>query len=300
MRFLHWFGLHKSGVTRERPEQTKSKVPYDMTEKEAFKAMQKRTRENISGLFKKTVEKARKYGGDPFRGYREKRFLPEKFEYGMNCLLDRMAEMEGEGVVQKLYEEIRKDPNAYTIREDTNSVDVGGIPILFSLNAKGVVDAQDRALERIGKPQHDDKLRHEYAIRTLLRRMELYVQAQKLYKHMHPLEADEIVLIIQVLDEELLRVAQDMVVKAEHKEDEEEMYFVGFVWDSNAWLKKIHTERVDKETVLDFFPLFFLLIHTREVLNKLKGGKTNEEFEESLQNSILNYLQKRRQEQEHL
>lgn len=71
--------------------------------------------------------------GDPFRDYRRTRSLPNKFQYGMCCLLDRIVEMEDEDVAQKTYQQIKAVPDSYTIDTSGTRFDIPGIPILFSL-----------------------------------------------------------------------------------------------------------------------------------------------------------------------
>lgn len=104
---------------------------------------------NISGMLTRTKEKAKVYEGDPFREYRKGVILPEKFEYGMNCFLDRIAEIDGEKLAQKVYEEIRSDPRTYAIREDTSVVDVHEIPVLFGITSTAV--AMDAHTKAVGK-----------------------------------------------------------------------------------------------------------------------------------------------------
>lgn len=116
------------------------------TFKKAFGA----TGKEVSVMLKRTLEKskkAKKYGGywgDPWYEYRKRKILPEKFEYGMNCLLDRWAEQCGEEVVQKAYEELKKDPNSYELDEYPKGYDVGKIPVLFAVIGLGI-EAFNRA-----------------------------------------------------------------------------------------------------------------------------------------------------------
>jgi len=67
--------------------------------------------DNLSSINEELAElrlRTKNYNGDPFYEYRKKKILPAKFEYGMNCFLDRLLETEGKVVAQKTYEEILK------------------------------------------------------------------------------------------------------------------------------------------------------------------------------------------------
>lgn len=78
-----------------------------MTLQKRVSDARQRYERNISEMLKRTRGKARAYGGDPFYEYREKKLLPERFEYGMDCFFDRIAEDHGEEFVQKVYKEFR-------------------------------------------------------------------------------------------------------------------------------------------------------------------------------------------------
>jgi hypothetical protein len=102
-------------------------------------------KQEVSHALRETLEKAKAHGGDPFSEYRRKRILPEKFEYGTNCLLDRFFELLGGEIVQRAYEKIRKNPRAYTIQEDVSGVDLDGVPILFTVKLGVAIDASNEA-----------------------------------------------------------------------------------------------------------------------------------------------------------
>lgn len=102
-------------------------------------------------MYKRTLEKAKKCGGDPWYEYRKRGILPEKFDYGMNCLLDRWAEHYGEEVVQKVYDELKKDPKSYELDVvphhgcgDVTGYDGKMIPVLFGVICMGI-EAFNRA-----------------------------------------------------------------------------------------------------------------------------------------------------------
>ncbi len=67
----------------------------------------------------------------------------------MNCYFDRIAEEYGDEYVQRVYEEIRRDPQAYRIKEDTSGVDLVGIPILFTVMLKSALNAENKVRERM-------------------------------------------------------------------------------------------------------------------------------------------------------
>lgn len=85
------------------------------------------------GRAKQRGHSIRAGAGDPFREYRRTHFLPSTFQYGMCCFLDRISEMEGKGVAQKAYQEIRAVPDAYTFNTSGTRCDIPEIPILFSV-----------------------------------------------------------------------------------------------------------------------------------------------------------------------
>ncbi|MFZ3060012.1 MAG: hypothetical protein WA102_09785 [Candidatus Methanoperedens sp.] len=117
----------------------KSKIPVQVREKE------------VSEALRKTVEKAKNHGGDPFYEYRKKNILPEEFEYGMNCFLDRIFELEGKEVAQKTYEEL-KMMGGSTLKEVASGGDVAGLPILLSVkNVKIGLEAHNKAVSILKK-----------------------------------------------------------------------------------------------------------------------------------------------------
>lgn len=101
-------------------------------------------KEEDSKALRITLEKAKKYGGDPFYEYREKKILPEKFEYGMNCYLNTTFDLYGEETAQKAYEEIRKK-HAYIILEYTPGGDIA----LFAVPLKTAMEAENKAIKAI-------------------------------------------------------------------------------------------------------------------------------------------------------
>ncbi len=109
----------------------------------------KKIYERNSKMLEKTLEKAKQFGGDPFLEYRGKGILPEKFYYGMNCFLDRIAEESGERFVQKVYEELKNTPNSYTMNKEVSTYDVAGIPTLFGLKASICISIHNNAITRI-------------------------------------------------------------------------------------------------------------------------------------------------------
>ena len=85
----------------------------------------------LASMLNSTIAKAKMYGGDSFYEYRRAGILPEKYEYGMNCLFDSVCQISGVFSVQKIYEELRKDATNYNIQQDTSVTNLPGIPILF-------------------------------------------------------------------------------------------------------------------------------------------------------------------------
>lgn len=108
---------------------------------------------HVRELREKISKKAKKYGGDPFCEYRIRGVLPEKFEYGMNCLLDRITEEHGEEFAQSVYLELRKDPNACTIDKTTSGEDLPEIPVLFGVGLDSITSAMNTLGENQNKPE---------------------------------------------------------------------------------------------------------------------------------------------------
>jgi TPR repeat protein len=106
----------------------------------------------VSEMLKRTLEKAKKYGGDPFYEYRKKNLLPPTYEYGMNCELDRTVEFKGMKIAQKVYEEIKRDPQQYAIRRDPGiSQFETGVPVLFGVRSVLTgLNAYNRAVRALG------------------------------------------------------------------------------------------------------------------------------------------------------
>ncbi len=125
----------------------------------------------LRSMLNNTLAKAKAHGGDPFYEYREQGILPEKYEYGMNCLFDSLSEICTDEVeyiragkrvsvsfVQKIYDEMRKDPRDRILRDVSSlkfSTDMPGmavqlrIPFLFGITLKEFVDFQNAAINRI-------------------------------------------------------------------------------------------------------------------------------------------------------
>ena len=104
----------------------------------------------VYDMFKRTCEKAKKCGGDPFYEYRKRKILPEKFEYGMNCFFDRFVESHGEELVQNAYEELKKIPNSYELDEYPRPgydiiCDSKEIPVLFGVTLDAGIKAINNA-----------------------------------------------------------------------------------------------------------------------------------------------------------
>jgi hypothetical protein len=132
---------------------------FDSLQKPKSKGSIVTKEKGLSRALTATLEKAKAQGGDPFSEYRRKRVLPEKFEYGMNCFLDRIFESQGEEVAQKTYEELKK-MGGCTLEEGTSSVDVAGIPVLFGVRNLAIgIDAQNRAIERMRREKQLTKPR---------------------------------------------------------------------------------------------------------------------------------------------
>ena len=125
MGLLNWYRKHKS------------KIPCE-------------TREEEGSMLESTLIKAKQYGGDPFYECRIKGQLPQTFEYGMNCFLDRIAEQNGEEVAQKVYEELKGIRGGCTITTSALE-DIPGIPVLFGVRSGSVaLEAYNKAAVKLG------------------------------------------------------------------------------------------------------------------------------------------------------
>jgi len=69
---------------------------------------------------------------DPFYEYRKKQVLPEKYESGMNCFLDTIADVK---MRQKVFEDLKRNPNSYKIIDSANTFGDTGLPVLFGVKA---------------------------------------------------------------------------------------------------------------------------------------------------------------------
>jgi len=126
MGLLNWFGKHRS------------KIPHDESRKEKI------------SMLERTLEKGKKYEGDPFYEHRMKGILPQTFEYGMNCFLDRIAEQNGEEVAQKVYEELKGIRGGCTITTSALE-DIAGIPVLFGVRSASVaLEAYNKVAANLG------------------------------------------------------------------------------------------------------------------------------------------------------
>lgn len=104
----------------------------------------------VPQLIDAALEKAKAMGGDPFAEYRRKGVFPEKYEYGMNCFLDRIyEEPNGEEIAQLTYEELKKAGGCSLVK-DTSQVDIAWIPILISVeNLAMGIKAQNLAVQKL-------------------------------------------------------------------------------------------------------------------------------------------------------
>lgn len=126
----------------------KPKSSIEAEKKEASDGTLK-IRPDLGSMLNSTLAKAKKYGGDPFYEYRIAGILPEKYEYGMNCLFDSMCQIKGVFGMQKIYEELRKDAKNYRIEQDTSITNLPGIPVLFGLSMEDFLHAQDTAINGV-------------------------------------------------------------------------------------------------------------------------------------------------------
>ncbi|MDO9027821.1 MAG: hypothetical protein Q7U68_03055, partial [Candidatus Roizmanbacteria bacterium] len=55
------------------------------------------------------------------------------FEYGMNCVVDRMFETQGRELAQRAYEELKKS-GCCVLRRTRDSSDIRGVPVLFGVH----------------------------------------------------------------------------------------------------------------------------------------------------------------------
>ncbi|MDD5472926.1 MAG: hypothetical protein PHU34_02135 [Candidatus Methanoperedens sp.] len=184
----------------------KSKVPVQVREKE------------VSEALRKTVEKDKNHGGDPFYEYRKKNILPEEFEYGMNCFLDRIFEQEGKEVAQKTYEEL-KMMGGCTLNEVTSSVDVAGLPILFGV--KNIIiglEAHNKAISILKKEfreklltdnpiflgRLEDETENEFVLRLGIISMGFTDKSFELNKQGKLFESQRLSLYSSLIDKEIL------------------------------------------------------------------------------------------------
>lgn len=95
-------------------------------------------------------EKVMCQGGDPFSEHRRRNILPEKYEFGMNCLLDCFTQMAGLESAQKTYEVIKQDSQSYTICKDCPpATPETGVPILFTIANLDVVHKTSHRAARL-------------------------------------------------------------------------------------------------------------------------------------------------------
>ena len=86
------------------------------------------------GIFDKLF---RKMGRDPFYEYRRDRMLPGKYQFGMNCFMDTIDD---KVIRDRLYHEMRNNPDGYTISPLNEAPDLGtGMPRLFSVKTNFVL-----------------------------------------------------------------------------------------------------------------------------------------------------------------
>ena len=86
------------------------------------------------GIFDKLF---RKMSDDPFYEYRRDMFLPEKYQFGMNCFMDTIDD---KVIRDRLYQDIRNNPDGYTISPLNEEPDLEtGIPRLFSVKGDFVL-----------------------------------------------------------------------------------------------------------------------------------------------------------------
>lgn len=119
----------------------------------------------------KLLKKAKEQGGDPFfeyrKKYREKKLLPEKYEFGMNCFLDTIEPE----IRQAVYEELIKSNDIGTVNEFIDSFGDAQVPTLFGirnircgLDTYNKVATDKKTFIKVGKKDF---------IRTMLERPDL-------------------------------------------------------------------------------------------------------------------------------
>lgn len=109
----------------------------------------------LSEAIRRTSRKAKKHRGDPFSEYRKTKTLPKEYEYGMNCLLNRVYEIDGKESAQRMYEEFKNDPmssNKIIEVPDRDLLGSFGIlfPPLFGVgNLRNILDFSNKPLDGI-------------------------------------------------------------------------------------------------------------------------------------------------------
>jgi hypothetical protein len=204
---------------------------------------------------------------DPFTEYRRQNSLPEKFVYGMNCLLDRWFEEEGgEEITQLAYEFIRKNPKAYSIVHDTSSFDLPGIPILFAANLNHALDAWNFASARIG-----------------LERKPLFIN---LYYFLKMIRVPILALLIPDLNKTTIRISTDNLInsesisfdkcvlyKARHKEYYDFIFFQGLLENGTVAFSRDGRRVPVSELKIDDLPEVIIIVTRNEKKKHFRAAR---------------------------
>ncbi len=116
---------------------------------------------------------------DPFSSYRDALTLPDNFIYGMNCDLDRLAELYGDLFAQIVYEEIKKDPGNFLIDKSASEEDIKDVPILFRVSQQVCLDWENKLLLVFQKAQCDPEPESGYHLKDLIKNLyEIFSEKQ--------------------------------------------------------------------------------------------------------------------------
>lgn len=215
MGVINWFRRHKTKGSRV----VGSIFSGSAKKRNSNVSLDKKGKEVVS-MIEELIEKAKKYYGDAFYEYRKKGILPERFEYGMNCFLDRIAESQGIEIADKSYQEFKKISGCLIVEEDTTWTDIAGIPILFGIKGKltELIEVHNIAInflepETVPKSLEDiptflQKLKNEteseYIYRLAATTTAFLARGEIFYEEGKTLEAKNLLLYVQLINKIIL------------------------------------------------------------------------------------------------